>query len=182
MPDYTVICTVCGDSFSAATKNEKYCSPSCRAAGAKRVREEWEQNSDYKAKQRQRMREKRKQEQAAMQQHRQAQRRKANETSQIEMELRKKQRLEDIKKKAAQGDLNALQDLAFEKGDILEYWRLYKEQILESEREFNYVGRHLVSGIDVHEENFEYLVVEQIENERRRKKENSNAKRNSEMV
>lgn len=182
MPDYTVVCTVCGTSFSATTRNEKYCSPSCRAAGAKRVREEWEQNSDYKVKQRQRMREQRKQEQAAMQQHRQTQRRKTNEASQREMELRKKQRLEETRKKAAQGNLSALQDLAFEKGDTLEYWRLYKEQILESEREFNYVGRHLVSGIDVHEENFEYLVVEQIENERRRKKENSNAKRNSEMV
>lgn len=168
MQNYTVICTVCGSSFSAATKNEKYCSSSCRAAGAKRVREEWEQNSDYKAKQRQRMREKRKQEQAAMQQQRQMQRRKINEASQREAEHRKKQRLEEIKKKATQGDLNALQDLALERGDTLEYWRLYKEQILESEREFNYVGRHLVSGIDVHEENFEYLVVEQLENKKRK--------------
>ncbi|MDT2751500.1 hypothetical protein P7H01_05440 [Enterococcus thailandicus] len=166
MPGYTVVCTVCGNSFPAVTKNKKYCSPSCRAAGAKRVREEWEQNSDYKVKQRQRMREKRKQEQATTQQQRQMHRIKTNEVLQRELECRKKQHLEETKKKVAQGDLNALQDLAFEKGDILEYWRLYKEQILESEREFNYVGRHLIGGIEVHEENFEYLVVEQIEDKK----------------
>jgi len=181
MPDFTVKCTVCGNSFSATTMNEKYCSPSCRAAGAKRVREEWEQSSNYKVKQRKRMREKRKQEQTAMQHHRQMQRTKTAEASQRETESRRKQRLEDVHKKAAQGDLNALQELAFTEGNTLEYWRLYKEQILESEREFNYIGRHLVNGIEVHEENFEYLVVEQIENERR-KKENGHAKRNSKVV
>lgn len=50
--------------------------------------------------------------------------------------------------------------------NLREYWRLYKERYLESEREFNYVGRHLVGGIEVHEENFEYLVVEQIEDKK----------------
>lgn len=51
--------------------------------------------------------------------------------------------------------------------DPLEYWCNYKERILESEREFNFRGVHLVGGIEVHEENFEYLVVEQIENIKR---------------
>ncbi len=50
----------------------------------------------------------------------------------------------------------------------LEYWRKYKEELLESEREFNFKGFHLVGGIDIHEENFESLVVEQLENKKRK--------------
>ena len=52
----------------------------------------------------------------------------------------------------------------YKKKDPLEYWHNYKEQILESEREFDFKGVHLVGGIEVHEENFEYLVVQQLEN------------------
>lgn len=44
---------------------------------------------------------------------------------------------------------------------------MYKEAIIKSEEEFHYRGRHLVGGIEVHEENFEYLVVEQIEYKKR---------------
>lgn len=70
--------------------------------------------------------------------------------------------------KAKQGNLSSMSSLAFMEGDPLEGWRLYKEAILESEEEFSRTGRHLVGGIEVHEENFEYLVVEQIENNRKK--------------
>lgn len=163
MPNFTVKCAVCSTVFHANTRNEKYCSPLCRAKGTRQVREEWEQNNNYKVMQRQRMREKRMQEQTAMKQHRQLQRKKAIEASQKEMEQTKEQRLEEIRKKAAQGDLNAMQELAIVEGDNLEYWRLYKERILKSEKEFGREGRHLVGGIEIHEVDFEHLVVKQLE-------------------
>ncbi|WP_427813516.1 hypothetical protein ACQKTA_09065 [Enterococcus sp. 22-H-5-01] len=66
--------------------------------------------------------------------------------------------------KANSDSLSTLQQLTLIQEEPLEYWRLYKEQILESEKEFNYKGHHFVGGIDIHDENFEYLVIEQLEN------------------
>lgn len=168
MSDYNAECIVCGEKFSTVTRNGKYCSPLCRATGAKQVREEWERTTGYKVKQRQRMRDKRKEEQSALTRHKKIHRTTTNEISQDKAEDRKIQRFEDIRKKAKQGDLHALQELALANGNFLEYWRLYKEKILKSERKFGNVGLHLVGGIDIHEESFEYLVVEQLENKSRK--------------
>ena len=166
MPKYKVKCAICGTGFLAKTKNEKYCSPSCRADGAKQTRKTWEQSDRYKKKQKERMQKKRQEEQRALQEKRNAQRSKTLSNSKKEDAARKKKRNQEMQEKAKQGDLNALQELALERGDTLEYWRLYKEKILKSEKEFDYIGRNIVGGIDIHEENFEYLVIEQLENER----------------
>lgn len=167
VPDLRIECIICGETFLATSRNKKYCSPYCRVVGAKRKRKEWEQNNGYQARQRQRMREQRKADQSALQNRRQIQQTRLLEDSKKADAARKKKHIVDIRNRAHKGDMHALQEIALENSNALEYWRLYKEAIIKSEEEFHYRGRHLVGGIEVHEENFEYLVVEQIENKKR---------------
>ncbi|WP_314913291.1 hypothetical protein [Streptococcus constellatus] len=44
----------------------------------------------------------------------------------------------------------------------MKYYRDLKNRILANEEAFDFVSRTVVEGIDVHEENFEQLVVERI--------------------
>ena len=169
MSEYRVECLICGESFLAASKNEKYCSAFCRAAGARKTRKEWEQTSGYKVKQRQRMREQRKADRTALQRRKQMQQTRSLEDSKKTAAARKKKRIENIHNKASQGDMHALQEIALESGNVLEYWRLYKEQILKSEKEFHCRGRHVVGGIEIHENDFEHRIVEQLETEKRKR-------------
>lgn len=46
--------------------------------------------------------------------------------------------------------------------NLLKYYRDLKNRILANEEVFDFVSRTVVEGIDVHEENFEQLVVERI--------------------
>lgn len=46
--------------------------------------------------------------------------------------------------------------------NLLKYYRDLKNRILANEEAFNFVSRTVVEDIDVHEENFEQLVVERI--------------------
>ena len=41
MAGRTVICAICGQSFTAPAPRTKYCSPKCRAIGANQARKEW---------------------------------------------------------------------------------------------------------------------------------------------
>lgn len=168
MPKLTVKCLMCGSDFFAASANEKYCGDLCRALASKEKRKSWERHSNYKANQRKRMREQRAHERDALNRHKQDNRIRKGPWSPEEYEANKHRWKERLLEKAEQGNLSSMSSLAFMEGDPLEGWRLYKEAILESEEEFNRTGRHLVGGIEVHEENFEYLVVEQIKNNRKK--------------
>lgn len=168
MPKLTVKCLVCGSDFFAASANEKYCSDLCRALASKKKRKSWERNSNYKEHQRERMKEQRANERSALNREKQKRRIRKGPISPEESEANKHRWKERLIEKAEQGDLSSMSSLAFMEGDPLEGWRLYKEAILESEEEFNRTGRHLVGRIEVHEENFEYLVVEQIKNNRKK--------------
>lgn len=46
--------------------------------------------------------------------------------------------------------------------NLLKYYRDLKKRILANEEVFNFVSRTVVEGVEVHEENFEQLVVEKI--------------------
>lgn len=168
MPRLKLKCLVCGSAFFAKTVNEKYCSDLCRALASKEKRKSWERDSNYKANQRERMREQRANERNALTRHKQAKRIRRSFWSLEELEANKQQWKERLVEEAKQGNLSSMSSLAFLEGDSLEGWRLYKEAILKSEEEFHHIGRHLVGGIEIHEDNFEYLVVEQIKNNRKR--------------
>ncbi len=61
------------------------------------------------------------------------------------------------------GDLFARRQLAAEKGDVLEYWRIYKEMILQTEERYDMSQNrlHTVGWIDIHEQNFEFMALEE---------------------
>ncbi|MFB8466697.1 hypothetical protein [Enterococcus thailandicus] len=168
MPEIEVKCFVCGKPFLTKSIKGKYCSNLCRALAAKDKRKLWEKNTEYKAKQRERMREQRANEKDALNRCRQERRTRKSPWSPEELEANKQRWKERLVEEAKQGNLSSMSSLAFMEGDPLKGWRLYKEAILKSEEEFHRRGRHLVGEIEIHEEDFEYLVVEQIENEKRK--------------
>ncbi|RMI77643.1 hypothetical protein ABNB56_11405 [Streptococcus iniae] len=47
--------------------------------------------------------------------------------------------------------------------DIEKYYQKKKQELLENEKQFDYVGRILIEGIDIHDPNFEKLIMEKIE-------------------
>ena len=51
--------------------------------------------------------------------------------------------------------------------NLLKYYRDFKKRILTNEEKFNFVSRTVVEGIEVHEENFEQLVIEKIKEQSR---------------
>lgn len=168
MPKLTVKCLVCGSNFFAASSNEKYCSDLCRALASKEKRKSWERDSNYKANQRERMRKQRANEKSALNRDKQRRCIQKGPWSSEEYEDNKRRWKERLIEKAKQGNLSSMSSLAFMEGDHLEGWKLYKKAILESEADFNYTGFHFVGGIDIHEDNFEYLVVDQIKNNRKK--------------
>ena len=46
--------------------------------------------------------------------------------------------------------------------DIKRYYQKKKQELLENEKQFGYVGRILIEGIDIHEQDFEKLIMEKI--------------------
>jgi hypothetical protein len=164
MASYKVKCSVCGKTFTTDRHNAKYCSALCRAQGAIAARDKWEKDTDYTTKQRLLMRQRRLEEVDAIRQ------KQEQDSAEVIKELNAaadavhKEELKEIRKKAKQGDLFAQQRLALEKGDSLAYWRLYKEMILQDEENYprKRSGLQLVGGIEVHTDNFEYLVMDQL--------------------
>lgn len=96
------------------------------------------------------MRERRKADRSALQNRRQMQQPRSLEGLKKAAVSRKKKRIEDIRDRASKGDMHALQVIALEK-------------------EIHCRGRHLVVDIEIHEADFERRVVEQLENESRKR-------------
>lgn len=46
--------------------------------------------------------------------------------------------------------------------DLRKYYRQIKKEILTNEKAFGFVSRTLIEGIEIHEENFEELIIEKI--------------------
>jgi len=51
--------------------------------------------------------------------------------------------------------------------NLLKHYRDFKKRILANEEKFSFISRTVVEGIEVHEENFEQLVVEKIKEQSR---------------
>ncbi|MBG9989016.1 hypothetical protein HZY88_08515 [Aerococcaceae bacterium DSM 111176] len=163
MNERELICAVCGNSFYTTANHAKYCGSQCREIGTKRVRNDWEKNTDYNDKVKLLMQEKR----AAQRQeknealkaerlmHQQAQKAKDEEVAKVKREK--------LLAKAEAGDLRALRVLASERGDLVEQWRLYKEMVLQSADKTGRYPNHIVGGVSLYDEDFEHLVAEQLE-------------------
>lgn len=46
--------------------------------------------------------------------------------------------------------------------DIEKYYKKKKLELLENEKQFGYIGRTLIEGIDIHDPDFEKLIMEKI--------------------
>lgn len=46
--------------------------------------------------------------------------------------------------------------------NLLQHYQKLKKDILANEAEFGFVGRYIIEGVEIHEENFEQLVMEKI--------------------
>lgn len=153
-----VMCIICGKEFKTQGGNVKYCSEKCRRDGQRKRRIEWEKRTGYKEKQRLAAAEHRVElARIAEQEEKEAQRkRKAAETK----AKRKKEREEtaELEVKAAAGNKIAHMKLALKKGNVLEYWRMYKEIYMEDNERFDMIGKNMVGGIDVYDDAFEYKI------------------------
>jgi endogenous inhibitor of DNA gyrase (YacG/DUF329 family) len=49
-----------------------------------------------------------------------------------------------------------------EKEQKLEDYKKKKQELLENEKQFGYIGRTLIEGIDIHDPEFEKLIMEKI--------------------
>lgn len=160
------VCPVCGKAFAAERNNMKYCSPLCRVEGAKTARKQWEQDNDFLKTQRIRMRQRRMEERDAVRAEKAAEAQRRHAELLEAAEALHKEQLIEVRQRAAEGDLFAQRQLALDGGDWLEYWRLYKEMILETEEQYRSGGFHNIGGEDVHEEHFEYFVMEHLREKR----------------
>ena len=46
--------------------------------------------------------------------------------------------------------------------DVEKYYQKKKQELLENEKQFGYIGRTLIEGIDIHDPDFEKLLMEKI--------------------
>ena len=46
--------------------------------------------------------------------------------------------------------------------DIEKYYQKKKQELLENEKQFGYIGRTLIEGIDIHDPDFEKIIMEKI--------------------
>ena len=72
----------------------------------------------------------------------------------------KEQKLEELKKSQAEKIGNSTKPKKIR--DIKKYYKKKKQELLENEKQFGYVGRILIEGIDIHDPDFEKLIMEKI--------------------
>ena len=74
----------------------------------------------------------------------------------------KEQKIEELKKSQA-NKINTYKSKPKKiRDDIEKYYQKKKQELLENEKQFGYVGRTLIEGIDIHEPDFEKLLMEKI--------------------
>ena len=163
MDERELICVVCGNSFNTTANHAKYCGSHCREIGNKKVRNDWEKNTDYNDKMKLLMQEKRAAQRQEKNEALKAERLMYQQAQKAKDEEVAKVKREELLAKAEAGDLRALRVLAGERGDLVEQWRLYKEMVLQSAEKTGRYPNHIVGGVSIYDEDFEHLVAEQLE-------------------
>ena len=72
----------------------------------------------------------------------------------------KEQKIKELKKSQAKKIENSTKPKKIR--DIKKYYQKKKQELLENEKQFGYIGRILIEGIDIHEPDFEKLLMEKI--------------------
>ena len=75
----------------------------------------------------------------------------------------RKKRKEEKERKEAELKINIENSTKPKKiRDIKKHYQKKKQELLENEKQFGYIGRTLIEGIDIHEPDFEKLIMEKI--------------------
>ena len=75
----------------------------------------------------------------------------------------RKKRKEEKERKEAELRTNVKNSIKPKKiRDIEKYYKKKKQELLENEKQYGYVGRTLIKGIDIHEPDFEKIIMEKI--------------------
>ena len=75
----------------------------------------------------------------------------------------RKKRKEEKERKEAELKTNVKNSIKPKKiRDIEKYYQKKKQELLENEKQFGYIGRTLIEGIDIHDPDFEKLIMEKI--------------------
>ena len=72
----------------------------------------------------------------------------------------KEQKIEELEKSQANKIKNSTKPKKIR--DIEKYYQKKKQELLENEKQFGYIGRTLIEGIDIHDPDFEKLLMEKI--------------------
>ena len=169
MEERTYTCVVCGESFNTKANHAKYCGSQCREIGTKKVPNDWEKNTDYNDKVKLLMQEKRAAQRHEKNEAQTAERLMYQQVQKAKDEEVAKVKREELLAKAEAGDLRSLRVLAGERGDLVEQWRLYKEMVLQSADKSGFYPNHVVGGISIYDEDFEHLVAEGLEEDRKKR-------------
>ena len=155
-----VKCIVCEKPFEIEKGHAKYCSEECRKKGQYRKRKEWENRTGYREKQRKLQESYRVQEMES----RAKEQKQTNALKRAEYEERAQrsclERLRNLQEKAESGSITAQMFIALTEGDMLEYWRLRKEAILEEDYMCGRTSYFRVGEIEAHSEFFENQIVD----------------------
>ena len=153
-------CPICNKDFEVKRKNQKYCSSVCRDKGAHDARKAWERKTGYIDRKRERRQqdaeEKRLRE---LEQINERQRKRAQEVAEW-IEAEDKAREEELKKRAAAGDYEALMETATDDVTYYKYFAL--AEIEREERDFGRRSTREINGISVYEPDFAERVVKSI--------------------
>ena len=77
--------------------------------------------------------------------------------------LMRKKRKEEKERKEAELKTNIENSTKPKKiRDIKKHYQKKKQELLENEKKFGYIGRTLIEGIDIHDPDFEKLLMEKI--------------------
>ena len=75
----------------------------------------------------------------------------------------RKKRKEEKERKEAELRINVKNSTKPKKiRDIEKYYQKKKQELLENEKQYGYIGRTLIEGIDIHEPDFEKLIMGKI--------------------
>ena len=72
----------------------------------------------------------------------------------------KEQKIEELEKSQANKIKNSAKPKRIR--DIKKHYQKKKQELLENEKKFGYIGRTLIEGIDIHDPDFEKLLMEKI--------------------
>lgn len=151
-------CPICKKQFNALA-NAKYCSDICREKGNEQTRTAWEKKAGYREAQRKKR--------AEFRERKRMEEEKIRQDRIVEMEKAHAERLkaerEELLRKADAGDYDALMKLAHERGDMIEYYRLYALQEISKKEEDESDLLTLVNGISIYDPDFAVKVLDSIE-------------------